>query len=196
MGEKTDLGTEAVAESGPGGRSSVPTEKTAEVKAPPPEDQTGAARALGIEDRRIKFAYRLGGAGMLCILILLIISFLVLHYGFADPGKDRDFKDVSALRWTYIFSFVKAGTHAIITIATIWFFYQIVRAAERMALPWHWMSSHPETARALLGIQDPSRAALRATKDVLRAAEGVVDKTVDRVAKLTGAAKKIKEGGE
>ena len=61
--------------------------------------------------------------------------------------------------------YVSVGGHVVIAVALVWFIYQLLRAAERMILPRH-LSSDPEVARTLLGINTPQREMARMLKQI------------------------------
>jgi hypothetical protein len=48
--------------------------------------------------------------------------------------------------------YIYVGGHAVVTVALVFFAYQLIRAAERLIMP-HWWTV--ETARTMLGIRDP-----------------------------------------
>jgi hypothetical protein len=187
-------------QAGPPERSENPTREIAALNHVSVEEQKvraqdlkdRAARALEVEQERTKFAYRMGLCGLVILAGLIGLSFYALHSWFAEPSKDFGANN-DARKWAYIFAFVKAGTHAGITLAAVWFCYQVVRAAERMALPFHWLSSHPDLARALLGVQDPFRAVFRMMKE-LQASTGMeIEKIGDLVGKFVGKTEEKKK---
>lgn len=62
--------------------------------------------------------------------------------------------------------YVNAAAHVVITVAVVWFIYQLLRAAERMVLPRH-LQNDAELARTLLGINSPQREIARTVQQLL-----------------------------
>lgn len=61
--------------------------------------------------------------------------------------------------------------HAIITVALVMFFYQLMRAGERLMLP-HWLGTKPEDVevmRIMVGVEPPMRSALKMVREVSEA---------------------------
>lgn len=67
------------------------------------------------------------------------------------------------------------GAVAATTVATAWVGYQLARVGERMALPSWLIEKNPQAATAMLGIGDPTSAAL-----------GAVERVADVVSKVRG----------
>ncbi len=71
--------------------------------------------------------------------------------------------------------------HAAVSVATIWFGYQSLRAAERMFVPQHLMDSaaNIETIRAIVGIDPPTTAVTKqleeASKPVMAIAKSIAE---------------------
>lgn len=60
----------------------------------------------------------------------------------------------------------RLGAHALISVAGIFGLYQVLRSAERLALP-HWLATRNiELAKVLLGISDPAGASLKLAEKV------------------------------
>jgi hypothetical protein len=84
-----------------------------------------------------------------------------------------------------VFAYVRMGTHAVVVVAWVWFSYQMLRAAERMILPYWWLRQNLDSVKLMLGISDPWRAALKASEEILEVtakATQAAAKTVDTVA--------------
>lgn len=60
--------------------------------------------------------------------------------------------------------YAKVAAHAVISIATVWFGYQLLRAGERMSLQ-HWLT--PDLARILIGIRGPAEESGARVKDLV-----------------------------
>lgn len=61
--------------------------------------------------------------------------------------------------------------HLVLTVALVFFAYQLLRAAERLILPRWWVERNPEGAKIMLGMSDPAdsmKRALEAAADILR----------------------------
>jgi hypothetical protein len=110
--------------------------------------------------RRSNVGYGLGATAIVGAVVLAIYSFCSLHRmagAFSGGGTDRPLE---------VF-YVSVGGHAAITIAMVWFIYQVLRAAERMALPRHLLSGDADMARTLLGISSPHREVQQLLKQAL-----------------------------
>jgi hypothetical protein len=110
------------------------------------------------------------GAGMVAaggLVALGVFSFSSLHSLVSDP--------YSKLAPSYFWAVIVG--HALITVALVFFCYQVLRAAERLMLPYWWVEKHPEAARAMLGMMDPVTTATR-----------IVEQVADAASKVAGAA--------
>ncbi|WNG41533.1 hypothetical protein F0U61_53530 [Archangium violaceum] len=117
--------------------------------------------------RRRHIGYGVGAAGCLGLGGLGIYSFDSLHSLIRWPLSSLP----PSLFWALIVG------HALITMALVFFCYQLIRAAERLMLPYWWVEKHPEAAKAMLGMMDPVSTFTKATEHV-----------ADVVGKVTGAA--------
>ena len=69
------------------------------------------------------------------------------------------------------------ASHAVVSIAAVYFAYQLIRVAERMFLPSRFLSAQSngehdvELAKVLVGVTEPSRAASAAMKTMVRELE-------------------------
>ncbi|HZH04964.1 MAG TPA: hypothetical protein VEY30_14360 [Myxococcaceae bacterium] len=96
-----------------------------------------------VHHRRL-LGYGLGGAAIVGVLGLSLYSYCALS-GLKVPTNPWE----AQLLW------IHAGGHAAIAVGLVYFCYQLLRAAERLALPYWWVSENPDVARVLLGIADP-----------------------------------------
>jgi hypothetical protein len=68
------------------------------------------------------------------------------------------------------------AAYAAVTIAGVFFLYQVLRAAERMVLPGFWATRNVELARVMLGLQDPVRSSTRAVEQGIEVAAKMAEK--------------------
>jgi len=108
--------------------------------------------------------YVLGLGSMAAIVYLAVRSFAALDQ-LLKPAP------VTPEQWRTANILIVA--HAVVTVALIFFAYQVLRAAERLALPWWWAERHAETAKIMLGIKDPVSTAAK-----------VLDTAVETLSKL------------
>ncbi len=123
----------------------------------------------GILNRRRHLGYFLGFLSILGFIVLAVATFMHLAE-FRAP----DLNEVPFPR----FCVLVAGNVAV-TVALAYFLYQMLKAAERMAVPAHWVERNPHLLGAMLGIKDPismlpdiTGAVEKALDPVLRIAEG------------------------
>lgn len=132
-----------------------------EKSVPPPTDAEKAEfkKRYDHQHARLTLGLWLGGGAIAGIL--LVAGFTFCHIDSIDAKSDP----------TNAFAFkvmiVKFGAHATVALALIYFFYQMLRLAERLSLPFWWFENNIEIARTLLGIRDPMRAVLGTLKDLL-----------------------------
>lgn len=126
---------------------------------------------IRIINLRRYIGYVLGVAGMLALLAIGKLSFVSLHDMARPPFSGLP----TSLVWAI------AVGHALITVALVFFCYQLIRAAERLILPYWWIEGSPETARLMLGVTDPVSSAMKLTEQM-----------VDTAGKIAGAAKQLK----
>lgn len=141
------------------------TRPSADVAPPEPArsprlvDQESDARRVQEEDRadrrvrdarRTALGYTLGAIAISSFVALGIASYLHLDQLLAPEH--------AALEGARFYVFV-AG-EAVVTMALVWFIYQLLKMAERMTLPSHYieqsLARDPTFARSLLGVQDPA----------------------------------------
>jgi hypothetical protein len=65
------------------------------------------------------------------------------------------------------FEIARLAGHSIVAVATIYFFYQVFRVAERMMLPHWWVGR--SMSKTMLGVSDPLTSLRKAVRLVLRA---------------------------
>lgn len=130
------------------------------------EGSPGAAESkadVGIAQWRRRTGYALGLAALSGASTIVIESAYYLR-DFAPPGTE--------LEWKFVLT--KLAAHATISVAAVWFCYQMLRAAERMAIPSWWITEHVEGAKLVLGITDPGTAGIE-----------IVEKVASALAKVT-----------
>lgn len=123
-----------------------------------PDEEEEIQRAADILVKRIRGAYALGVAAIVGAAVLGVYSFCSL----ADMPERMKDKSLEIL-------YMGVGGHVLVTIALVWFLYQLLRAAERMALP-RGLSNNPEIARTLLGIRSPQGQAQELAEKIVAAA--------------------------
>lgn len=120
---------------------------------------------------RRAIGYAIGFAACALIGVLLYTAY----------GHFREFaKDPFSSLEPHYFWAIMAG-HTLVTIAFVLFLYQMVKAAERLILPWWWVEQHPETAKLMLGMTDPASTAAK-----------IAGELAESVNKLTDSLKKLK----
>lgn len=84
------------------------------------------------------------------------------------------------------------GGQAAVTFFTVYFLYQVLKAAERMAMPYWWAERYPHVVRLMLGFEDilttSSKSAEQAARVIAPLAEPLM-KFVDVATKLLDALK-------
>jgi hypothetical protein len=94
------------------------------------------------------------GIGTVGILVVGLTAF----WAFWEIAKLREPLTELALRAAY----AKLAAHAVVSVAVVFFGYQLVRAAERMILPHWWIQPHHcELLQLLLGVDTPVRASTK-----------------------------------
>lgn len=83
-----------------------------------------------------------------------------------------------------------AGGHVVLTLGLVFFFYQVLRAAERLALPHWWVERNPELARLMLGIRDPATSASKVTGQAAELVAKISTPIADAVSKIVDVAVK------
>lgn len=98
-------------------------------------------------DRMLRWRRRIGYGliGVASVLILLVGGFSISKLSTYEKPETQA---------VLFFQIARLTIHGLITTASIGFLYQVLRAAERMALPPSY-SNNPKVARVLLGVADP-----------------------------------------
>ena len=129
-----------------------------------PTEKRNVDDAVATMRQRATIGYWLGAAALGAALGLAFYSFCSLNRMETAFAGDKP-PPLEAF-------YVTVGGHAVVTIALVWFIYQVLRAAERMALPRH-LANDPDIARTLLGISSPQRE----VQQLLKQALGIITKT-------------------
>ncbi len=124
--------------------------------------------AIALAERRA-VGYVLGIFGTVGICVLLYSSYS--HIERVWPVGSEDIPE-NVLR----LMLAQLAGYAAVTIAAVYFFYQVLRAAERMVLPGFWATRNVELARVMLGLQDPVRASTKAVEQSLEVASKLAEK--------------------
>jgi hypothetical protein len=141
------------------------------------------ALPLGVDDDvdvlkwRRSIGYAIGAVAILGVAAMLAFSMWSLHE-MAPPDDGQE-----------IYGYVMLGAHAVLMIAAVWFCYQLLRAAERMVLPYWWVRFNTDAVRMMLGITDPWRSALKAGEEILE----VGTKAAGAIGTIAGSALPKKE---
>lgn len=132
----------------------------------------------------------LGASGCIIVLAMLLVSDCSIHETIdAFTGKGVDPSSPTIAKWSLTLACASLATHTVVSVAGVYFAYQLIRAAERLLLPSRFMNPQNSTkndvemARALMGMTEPSRAATNAVKQMA--------KELERAAKVTKAFKSI-----
>jgi hypothetical protein len=112
--------------------------------------------ASAIGNRRRTVGYGLGAFAILAIGGLGWWSFKALH-SMKAPTTWIEEK----------FAFAVLAGHAVITVALIYFLYQVLRIAERLAVPYWWVDKDPSPLRTMLGVRDPISAVTKLLRELL-----------------------------
>ena len=125
-------------------------------------------------------------AGWAMGIVGLVVVVVVLMWAVCNVNAVIQEKDVSA----YLM-IIAMSAHAVISIAAVWFGYQMLRAAERMFVPQRLMndSKDVEVLRALIGITAPTTAAA----DQLKALTTITGDFPSLIKALGEAAASIKD---
>src|SRR5262249_51393908 len=84
------------------------------------------------------------------------------------------------------------GGHAVVTVAFVFLGYQLLRAAERLILPYWWAESNPELTRLMLGVGDPMSTAVQITERAVAVVERVADPLISLAQRLGNGASAAK----
>jgi hypothetical protein len=111
-----------------------------------------------------------GLLGFSGLAILGVFSYSAYHlHKFAESSKDLP----TDRFWLLV------GGQAVVTFFALYFLYQVLKAGERMAMPYWWAERHPQVARMMLGFEDMLTASSKS-------AEQVSGQTAQAVTALTG----------
>ena len=127
----------------------------------------------GITTWRRRFGYVLMAISGVSIPVVFFLSTAGLHKLTELP------RDFPADRFWLL-----AAGHAVVTFVTLFFLYQVLKAAERMAMPYWWAERHPETVRLMLGVEDLVTVGSRSAEQMAKSAAPLVEP----VSKLIDAA--------
>lgn len=159
------------------GKRDEPTRGVAEIadqgggSRPPAPGMPDLSSADDVQQTRITTGYVYSALGILLFLFVIEHVFSELHQLHVPP-------DSATPVYVHPFAYVKFGAHAAVIAVLVWFSYQLLRAGERLMLPWWWASTNIEVARAMLGISDPFRAAARMSIKMARDILSVVKEAV------------------
>lgn len=131
-------------------------------KPPPPGQKAPDLQtAETVQKDRINIGRGYAAAGGAIILLTLWHVLGELHSIQLPPDTDK-------VVHLHPLAYLKFGGHAVVVGLFVWFGYQLMRAGERLMLPWWWASTNIEIARAMLGMSDPIRSAVRMTSKMAR----------------------------
>lgn len=107
-------------------------------------------------DRRTRDARRTGlGYALGAIAIGSFVGLAIASYVHLGQLLAPEYAGLEGARF-YVF----VAGEAVVTMALVWFIYQLLKMAERMTLPSHYieqsLARDPTFARSLLGVQDPA----------------------------------------
>ncbi|MGA9525960.1 MAG: hypothetical protein WBV82_31160 [Myxococcaceae bacterium] len=124
--------------------------------------------ALVLAERRA-VGYALGLFGIVGICALLYGSYSHIERVWALTSQDLPTNVLKLLM-------AQLAAYAAVTVAGVYFLYQVLRAAERMVLPGFWATRNVELARVMLGLQDPVRASTKAVEQSIEVASKLAEK--------------------
>lgn len=121
-------------------------------------DRDAGGTSFQITASRRKFGYWTMMAAGIGILGLAFYAFRSIDKMIAD-------KELLGERlW------IAVGSHGVVTVAVIYFLYQVLRAGERLSIPYWWVERHVDGARLALGINDPARTVQKAVVEIAETA--------------------------
>lgn len=110
---------------------------------------------LDLLKTRRRIGYVLGALSIISLVCALRATLIgVMEMQVPAPGTET-------------FAYVRMGLHAVVVVAWVWFSYQVLRAAERLIIPYWWLRQNIDAVKVMLGISDPWRAALSAAEKVV-----------------------------
>lgn len=129
------------------------------------------------DSTRATLGLAVGACSILFFVLLAIVSFVHLH-----QLLDQKTSGIEGARF-----FVFVGGQALVTMALVWFLYQLLKAAERMLLPSHYimqvLARDPGFVRALIGVQDPA-VGVKTAGQALESLTGPLGKLTESVSSL------------
>jgi hypothetical protein len=162
--------------------STWPEHAPASPAAPSP-DPRGLAKEDRERFRHLIDSRRWIGYGLaLSAFALLIALGLYSFQHLRELGSERYAAVPARTLWLLV------GGHAVVTVAFVFLGYQLLRAAERLILPYWWAESNPELTRLMLGMGDPLSSALQTTERVVSVMERVTDPLLTMAQRLNGSA--------
>lgn len=163
---------------GGGGSSSDPTAGVG-ATAVPPAALIEEAQQYAVYARR----RNLLGIGLVFVGIVLVAVLLFRSIAGLDDAVKAEPKLVA-------YAIALLATHAVVTVAGVYFGYQLIRAGERLLLlPKTIESAEVDRIRALLGVETPASAAGKALNESVDRILDVGTKVAEAVGKAVGAAK-------
>lgn len=163
-----------------------PAGDTPELAGLKKDDVRKTPERLNIERQRIALGYFIGAASIVAIGALAwdtLSELQTMKVTDIDAGHERVY-------------FALFGARAVIVVAIVWFCYQLIRLAERLALPFWWFENNIEIAKALLGVQDPFRAIMKFVKELTAVSSESVEKGVELAEKAQKIRSKAPSGEE
>jgi hypothetical protein len=122
-----------------------------------------ARHLQGITTWRRRAGYGLLGFSGLSILAVFLYSTYHLH-GLASLPKEFPQERF----WLLV------GGQAVVTFFAVYFLYQVLKAGERMAMPYWWAERHPQIVRMMLGFEDVLTASSKSAELISGQAEQAV----------------------
>jgi hypothetical protein len=140
----------------------------------------GVEEDLDVLNQRRCVGYAIGIIGILGVSGILVFSVWSIH-SMPEPSP--------GMVW---FEYGRLGAHAVLMVAAVWFCYQLLRAAERMLLPYWWVRYNTDVVRMMLGIADPWRSAMKAGEQLVELSSKATEQAVGIVGAVTGSAPPVK----
>lgn len=113
-------------------------------------------RFVDVLTRRRRVGYVLGSLSISMLVAIAILDFVALHWWIPVPENAFQERRV----WLIV-----AG-QSVVTIAVVYFAYQLLRAAERLVMPYWWVERHAAAARLMLGVPDPASVPARLLREI------------------------------
>ncbi len=145
-----------------------PGYEPAESASPEDSEEALSQYAQVLVERR-SVGYALGLFGIIGLCVLLYSSYSHIGRVWALTSQELPTNVLKLM-------FAQLAAYAAVTVAGVYFLYQVLRAAERMVLPGFWATRNVELARVMLGIQDPVRASSKAVEQSIEVASKLAEK--------------------